>query len=79
MPVIFTVGNKNRGTDELLETAIAEAEAPPRETKGRKVKYNREIETLLSELGQNLDESCGLEIPYPSRWTAIKLLEDDEC
>ena len=78
VPVIFTVGNKDQGTDELVETAIAAAEAPSRESKKRRVKYNREIEALILKLRHDIDENPLLNIPYPSRWSAIKLLENDE-
>ena len=77
VPVIFTVGNKNKGTGLLVETAIAAAEAPPRESKKRRVKYNREIEALILKLRHDIDENPLLNIPYPSRWSAIKLLEND--
>ena len=43
LPVVFTVGNKSKGIDELLNQAItlANTEVPPQE---RKVRYSQEIE-----------------------------------
>ncbi len=78
LPVIFTIGNKGQGTDLLVDTAIKEALAHPGGKIGRKVKYNMEIESLLHELVQGIEKS-GLDLDdYPVRWTAIKLLENDE-
>ena len=78
LPVVFTVGNRGKGTDTLLDTAISEAERFPDGKKGRKVIYNREIDRLISSL---MDGLKVLELDlggYPSRWTAIKLIENDE-
>ena len=78
VPVIFTVGNRDQGMDELLSTAIGAAETFPQGRSGRKVRYNREIETLITELKQLLEDSFPDGHPHPVRWTAIKLLEADQ-
>ncbi|SMC52098.1 ferrous iron transport protein B [Desulfocicer vacuolatum DSM 3385] len=78
VPVIFTVGNRDEGMDELVETAVRAAESFPRGTSGRKVKYNREIESLISELKKQLEQHFPGDQPHPVRWTAIKLLESDQ-
>ena len=77
LPVVFTVGNKGEGTDTLLDAAIQEAELFPTGKKGRKVIYNREIDRLLTLLVDELQKSALDLGGYPSRWTAIKLLEND--
>jgi len=71
VPVIPTVANRGIGIDELLSavTAVARAE---RKTKAVKVDYGKEIESYISEL-QGMTKIKG----YPSRWVAIKLLEND--
>ncbi|MFO7749143.1 MAG: ferrous iron transport protein B [Desulfobacteraceae bacterium] len=77
LPVIFTVGNKNRGTDLLVETAIKEAEFSRGGGRGRKVTYNREIEGFIAGLEEKI-QAGSLDLgECPVRWTAIKLLEDD--
>ena len=78
VPVIFTVGNRDQGMDTLVETAIHEAQSSPGGKSGRKVKYNRDIETLISELIQVLEAQFHDHHPHPVRWTAIKLLESDQ-
>ncbi|MEA1968435.1 MAG: ferrous iron transport protein B [Thermodesulfobacteriota bacterium] len=77
LPVVFTVGNRNRGTDLLVETAIKEAESFPLGKKGRKVKYTREIEKFISALEKKIKTSSLDTGRCPARWTAIKLLEND--
>ncbi|ACN14205.1 FeoB1 [Desulforapulum autotrophicum HRM2] len=77
LPVIFTVGNRDQGTNLLVETAIKEAQAASGGKSGRKVTYNREIETLIREIEAAMDRG-GLDLDnWPGRWTAIKLLEND--
>ncbi len=77
LPVIFTVGNRDQGTDLLVETAVKEARAASGGKAGRKVTYNREIETLIRKIETAMDRG-GLDLDnWPGRWTAIKLLEND--
>jgi len=71
VPVIPTVANRGIGIDELLlaVTAVARGE---RKTNAVKVDYGKEIEGYIRELQRmtKMEE-------YPSRWIAIKLLEND--
>ncbi|MCK4424766.1 ferrous iron transporter B, partial [Candidatus Bathyarchaeota archaeon] len=71
VPVIPTVANRGIGIDELLSavTAVARAE---RKTRAVKVDYGKEIESYIRELERmtKIEE-------HPSRWVAIKLLEND--
>ena len=78
VPVIFTVGNKQQGLDELLEKAIALARSKPVDDGSRKVQYSRDIEGAIDELKQQVEMTLSDWLPYGSRWTAIKLLENDE-
>ncbi len=78
LPVVFTVANKGKGIDDLIDTAVNEAESFPDGKKGRKVIYNREINSMISHLVEELDRDFKELIVYPNRWTAIKLLEDDK-
>ena len=78
LPVIFTVANKGKGIDDLIDAAVNEAESFPDGKKGRKVIYNREINSMLTHLEEELDKNFKELITYPNRWTAIKLLEDDK-
>ena len=77
VPIIFTVGNKNQGMDELLKKAIELAEAPAKPLQ-RRVKYNHDVEDAIDKLKNIIIDKADGQIPYDTRWTAIKLLEDDK-
>lgn len=78
VPVVFTVGNKNKGIDTLLEKAIELAESNNVFSQKRKVKYSKDIEASISGLEHFFDGLHDGSIPYNTRWTAIKLIEDDK-
>ncbi len=78
VPVVFTVGNKNEGIDNLLQEAIKLAESDPEEKEKRNVKYSKDIENAISKIQNLIEEKVKEKINYKSRWTAIKLLEDDK-
>ena len=77
LPVVFTVGNRNEGMDQLLEQAIrlAESTAPPART--RRVKYSADIEEAIGRLTVFMESKTDGRLPYLPRWVAVKLLEDD--
>jgi ferrous iron transport protein B len=78
VPVMFTVGNRNEGMDELLKAAIELAESTAPLPRSRRVKYTHDIEEAVGRLrGYMLSEAEGA-LPYPPRWMAIKLIEDDK-
>ncbi len=73
IPVIPTVAVSGTGIYDLLEKAVEMIEK--RGKKPSQTKYGEEIEErigVLSELVQKIH------YPYPARWTAMKLLENDE-
>ena len=76
VPVIFTIGNKNKGLDDLLQKAVDLAKSPAQPLQ-RRVKYSHDVETAIDALKQTIEEKSNGRIPYDIRWTAIKLLEDD--
>jgi len=75
--VVATVGNKNQGMDQLLETAVRLAESNTDVAQKRRVRYSKDIEAAIVELQRHLEAQCADTLPYNPRWTAIKLLEDD--
>ena len=79
LPVVFTVGNKNEGIDNLLKSAIELAESNYTASRERKVKYSKDIENSILKLQLVIEKSDSESIlPYDTRWTAIKLIENDE-
>ena len=78
VPVVFTVGNKNEGIEALLKQAVKLAETDTTTPKRRNVKYSKDIESAITRLQHFIEEKTDAKSPYNSRWTAIKLLEDDK-
>jgi ferrous iron transport protein B len=78
VPVVFTVGNKNEGIDELLQKVIALAESDFKISQERRVKYSKDIEQSIADLQIFLDQKIKKDLPYNSRWLAIKLIENDK-
>ena len=78
VPVVFTIGNKNKGIETLLKKAIELAESDYVIPKKRKVKYSKDIEDSISKIEHFIGNHAADSIPYNIRWTAIKLLEDDK-
>ena len=76
VPLIPTVANKKEGVDELLKAAIKVAEE--RSGPGRtKVGFGREIQEELLKLELLINKDRVLVDKYPSRWLAVKVLEED--
>ena len=77
VPVVFTVGNRSQGMDELIEAAIRLAESPAQPAHDRNVRYSGDIEEAIGRLERFLAERAEGSLPYPARWMAAKLIEDD--
>ena len=71
--VVRTVGNRNRGTDDLLQTVSDAAAA--NQYQPFKLDYGTEIETRIKLVTEAL--AILTDVKYPLRWLAIKLLEND--
>jgi ferrous iron transport protein B len=78
VPVVFTIGNKQKGLDELLDQAIALARDDSAGRVHRKVQYSKDIEAAIGQLKAQVENDLAAWLPYGSRWTAIKLLENDD-
>jgi ferrous iron transport protein B len=72
-PVMFTVATRGEGVYELIKTAVEVAEKKP---KPKTLKYKTEVEARIQELAKLIKDEK-LDLKYPSRWIAIKLLEGD--
>jgi ferrous iron transport protein B len=76
IPAVRTVGSKGEGLDELLRTALAEAESSPHHEHA--IGYGNETEELIAGLVTALETDPVFAARYPPRWLAIRLLEGDE-
>lgn len=75
-PVIPTVGNKNKGTEELLAAIIALREGKIKENV-IEVNYGEEIGQELEKILSLLKKEGRLINEYPAGWLGLKLLEGD--
>ena len=71
VPVVMTSAVKGEGLTELKEAIIAASRKKP---KPFKVNYGKEIEEALSAIEKELEN---IDLDYPARFVAIKLLEGD--
>jgi len=75
IPVVPTVATTKKGMDELKDAII---EAAKRQRKMIKMSYGRELDDLISKVEKAILKDEKLSSKYPSRWLAIKVLENDE-
>jgi len=73
IPVIPTVATRGTGVYELVERSIEIIEKGG--TKPAQMEYGEEVEERIRELAEIVES---VHFRYPSRWTAVKLLEGDE-
>ena len=77
VPVVFTVGNKNRGMNRLIEAAIQECRAFEDGKEPRVIRYGSETEPCISQLEALIHETGAVTKDSLVRWHAVKLLEGD--
>ena len=74
VPIVPTVGIRGEGIYELTKTAVKVAQN--RNNKKTSLRYGAEIEERIGKLDKAI-QSEKLTLKYPTRWVAIKLLEND--
>lgn len=72
-PVINTVAIKGIGVHELIDAALELSGKP--NNPDNTLKYGPEVEKRIDELVTHMDTTT---LKYPSRWTAIQLLEGEK-
>jgi ferrous iron transport protein B len=73
VPVVLTVATRGEGIYELIRKS---AEVAIHKPKAKEIRYRKEVEERIEKMTRII-ENEKLELPYPSRWVAIKLLEGD--
>jgi ferrous iron transport protein B len=77
VPVIPIIARSGKGTDELLKSALEVAE----ETYNWNpiaISYGDDLDNTIMHIVEDIEENNFLTSIYPSRFTAIKYLENDE-
>jgi len=77
IPVVPTVGNKEKGIDQLLNKIIELAESGSFEEPAN-VKYGKEFQNEICRLCDILAKDKETIANYKTNWLALKLLEDDQ-
>lgn len=75
VPVVSTVATKGEGIKELIKEAIKLGESKEGTVFG--IDYGSDIQKEVDLLEDSFQE-CAAALEYPPKWTAIKLLENDE-
>jgi ferrous iron transport protein B len=73
IPVVFATATRGEGIYELVREAIKVA---THKQNPKHLKYRKDLEEKIDKL-QHIIEKENLQLQYPARWTAIKLLEGD--
>lgn len=76
VPVLATVAVRGEGLHELMEKTLEVVEDSSKFT-AKTLEYGTEVEKRIQNL-KELIKSENLNLGYPSRWVAIKLLENDQ-
>jgi ferrous iron transport protein B len=73
VPVVKLIGNRNQGTEELLQTVVESS----KKTTYRpfSIEYGAKIEAAIAEVTEALQNLTN--VKFPIRWLAVKLLEND--
>ncbi|XHH08840.1 MAG: ferrous iron transport protein B [Candidatus Bathyarchaeia archaeon] len=73
VPVVFATATRGEGIYEAVKEAVKIATVKP---KPKQLKYRKDLEEQIEKLQVTLEKE-NLNLHYPSRWLAIKLLEGD--
>ncbi len=71
VPVIATVASRGSGLSKIIDRVI---DMKPCKSTRKIHKYGKEIEQGIEKISSRLS---GIDLPYPLRWIAIKMLEKD--
>ncbi len=77
VPIIPIIARSGFGKEDLLETAVRTASKNKRWS-SRDISYGKDLDMTLTELVSEISEANFMTDVYPSRYTAIKYLENDE-
>ncbi len=77
VPVIPIIARSGEGTDELLKTALAVAEQTDH-WNPFSISYGEDLDATIMHIIEDIENHKFLTSTYPSRFTAIKYLENDE-
>jgi len=77
IPVIPIIARSGKGTDELLKKALEVADQTDR-WNPLTISYGEDLDATIMHIVEDIEKHQFLTSTYPSRFTAIKYLENDE-
>lgn len=75
-PAVATVARSGEGLEQALRAALEESSRP---SEALAISYGPDLDPALLEMVSIIEKEKILTGRYPARWTAIKLLENDEA
>ena len=79
VPVVFTVGTKNQGMKELLDTVLEVVEDRDTVSRHIHISYGHELEKEIKKIQDVIWKDPSIGERFSTRWLAVKLLENDEA
>lgn len=78
IPFVPTVGNRKKGIENLLDTIIATYEKEEIERRRACIRFKHDLEDSIQNIRNFIEETRFVKENIPSRFYAIKLLENDK-
>lgn len=75
---IPTIGSKNKGIMELLDTIVEMTETPLPISPSARIHYGKDIEDEMARIEPLVNREHALAAKYGTQWLSLKLLEQDE-
>jgi ferrous iron transport protein B len=77
VPVVFTVGTRNKGTGELLDKVVEVVEDRDTVSRHIHISYGHELEKEIKKIQDVIWQDPSIGERFSTRWLAVKLLEND--
>ena len=79
VPVVFTVGKRNEGTEELLDKVVEVGEDRDSVSRHIHISYGHEMEKEIKKIQDVIWQDPSIGERFSTRWLAVKLLENDSA
>ena len=77
VPVVFTIGTKNQGMNELLDKVLEVVEDRDTVSRHIHISYGHELEKEIKKIQDVIWKDPSVGERFSTRWLAVKLLEND--
>ncbi|MHB1350672.1 MAG: ferrous iron transport protein B [Desulfobulbus sp.] len=77
-PVVPIIARSGQGVDRLLDTLVAVSRDRDKEWHPLRLSYGEDLDQALEDMVPLIEESGLLTDTYAARWTALKILENDD-